>query len=146
VKLLLEVIESLVDRKVSGLRRVMYVHQQHTDESCGPIELSFEDGYSFVFDAGPDGESLEVKLSCWIDPFLGEQSSEDIDFVQLNGKWTAFEVIAPEPLSRAIGKRVLAVTPLWRGQKIVGCCIVLETLKVTLDASFDELFLQVSDQ
>ena len=145
MRLLLEAIDLLVNRKVSGLRRVMYVHQHHADESCGPIEVSFEDGYGLVFDAGPDGESLALKSGCWVDPFAGEQSAEDLDFVRRSGKWTAFEVNASESLGRAVGERVLAVKPLLRNQKVVGCSVVLETLTVTFEARFDELFFRVSD-
>ena len=125
-----------------GIRRIVYVRQEVVTDSGGPLELTFDDQTSIVFDAAGDGESLAVSSGTWIDPFAEPLSEENRTFIESSGKWTAFSVQAGDPLGRVLGNKILRIDDINNSsEKVVG--IQIQAGNMVIQATVDSDALQV---
>ena len=125
-----------------GIRRIVYVRQGVVTDSGGPLELTFDDQTSIVFDAAGDGESLAVSSGTWIDPFAEPLSEENRTFIESSGKWTAFSVQAGDPLGRVLGNKILRIDDINNSsEKVVG--IQIQAGNMVIQATVDSDALQV---
>jgi hypothetical protein len=135
----------LTGKVVVGIRRMLYVHKGSIKGSAGPLELTFSDGTSTVFDAGADGESLTVVGGVWIDPFEGPLTEENRTFVETSGRWTPFNMEARVPYSRMIGSRVDQVEAVETPSgKVVGARLRMGDLVLLVTVDSDELLVDVA--
>lgn len=74
-------------KKITNIFLIRYVHEGNITDDEGPIEIHFECGLALLFECGSDGEEMTMKKGEWVDPFSGEQSEENIEFIRENGKW-----------------------------------------------------------
>lgn len=111
----------------------------------GPVEVTFSDGSTFLFNVGADGESLRIEEGQWRDPFQEPLSPENREFVERSGKVTAFDVSAKRPYDALIGRTVLDIQPIVGPlNKITGAAIITDagTIRVTIGA--DEVLVAVT--
>jgi len=133
---------SIIGKMLIGIRRIVYVRQEVVTDSGGPLELTFDDQTSIVFDAAGDGESLAVSSGTWIDPFAEPLSEENRTFIESSGKWTAFSVQAGDPLGRVLGNKILRIDDINNSsEKVVG--IQIQAGNMVIQATVDSDALQV---
>jgi hypothetical protein len=80
-----------VGGQIQQVRRIHYVFNGRADTDFGPVELTVGER-TFLFDSGPDGESLRIDERPWTDPFTEPLSAENREFVDKSGKWKALDV------------------------------------------------------
>jgi hypothetical protein len=136
---------SLIDAvgtPIRRVRRIHYVYNGRPDTDFGPVELTIGER-PFLFDNEADGESLRVTETAWADPFPEPLSTENREFVQRFGKWTAFDVSALGRWAKLIGQALSDVEGITDdGGKTTG--IVLRTqhgCALRLGVMADELFV-----
>lgn len=116
--------------------------QRSTRHDFGPIELTLGEQV-FTFDNEPDGESLRITELAWIDPFAEPLTTENREFVERSGKWTAFDVSADSSWAGLLGEVLSEVEPIMNSaHKLTG--VILRTERggvVRLGVMADELFL-----
>jgi hypothetical protein len=135
----------LIGKRIAFIRRLLYVFAGRVESDIGPVEITFSDGSTFLFNVGPDGESLRIEEGQWRDPFREPLSSENREFVERSGKVTAFDVSAKPPYSPLIGRTVLDVQPIVGPlNKITGTNIITDagTIRVTIGA--DEVLVDLT--
>jgi hypothetical protein len=135
----------MTGKTISRIRRVHYVAPDTTNESSGPVEITFdEDRTILLLDAGSDGATLWFSSEPWEDPFREPLSDENREFVARSGKWTAFDVSTEPGYDALVGTAVQEVCELRASSGILsGMVIVAESgvLRAKVDA--DELFVDV---
>jgi hypothetical protein len=136
---------SLIDAvgtPIRRARRIHYVYNGRPDTDFGPVELTIGERH-FLFDNEADGESLRVTETTWADPFPEPLRTENREFVQRSGKWTAFDVSSVGGWAKLIGEPLSDVEAITDdGGKTTG--IVLRTEHggaLRLGVMADELFV-----
>lgn len=140
-----DTLAGLIGKRIASIRRLLYVFAGRVRSDIGPIEVSFSDGSTFLFNVGPDGESLRIEEGLWRDPFQEPLSPENREFVARSGKVTAFDVSAKRPYDALIGRTVLDLQPIvGLLDKITGASIITDarTIRVTIGA--DEVLVEVT--
>ncbi|WP_431874717.1 hypothetical protein [Amycolatopsis sacchari] len=136
---------NLRGKNVTLLRRILYVFQGEITDQNGPLELTCDDDTVLWFDAAANGEDLKVETGRWRDPFTGEQTVENREFIEASGKWTAFDVSAAPPFSGLIGQRIHDTTPIKNPEeRVVGVVIRFTGAGLRVEAVADELWVDVS--
>jgi hypothetical protein len=127
----------LAGKVIHGVRRVHYEFDDALDTANGAIELSFDLGGAVLFDSGPDGESLCMFDSAWIDPFEGRLDEVNLDYIRTSGKWSAVDVTHDLPYRSLIGRPIEEVTTLTSRGKVIGLVLSVggHTLVVEPSAS-----------
>ena len=82
---------TLVGCRIYLIARVFFEFQGSLEQVDGPLEITVS-GRSVLFDCEGDGESLRVRERCWNDPFEGELSADNRQFVESSGRWRRTEV------------------------------------------------------
>jgi hypothetical protein len=132
-------------RSITRLRRVMFVCRDKIDDTSGPLELSFDDGSTLLFDAGPDGEALAVKPAAWIAYFTEPISAKNQEFILRSGKWTGFDVSGQPPYSQLISTIVQEITPVRTPEdKIKGAIIMTSSCVVRVEVEADEMTVDIA--
>jgi hypothetical protein len=117
----------------------------NTASDRGPIELTFSDSSTALFDVGPDGEALRFEEARWRDPFTEPLSSENREFVERSGKWTAFDVSGQPPYAALVGQAVLDVQPiLTPGGKITGAAMTTYACTIRVVTGADDVVVTVA--
>jgi len=135
----------LIGKRIASIRRLLYVFAGRVESGAGPLEVTFSDGSTVLFNVGPDGESLRIEDGVFLDPFEEPLSPENAEFVRRSGKFTAFDVSAERPYHALIGRAVLDVQPIVGPlNKITGAAINTDagTIQVTIGA--DEVLVTVT--
>ncbi|MFC6012223.1 hypothetical protein [Nocardia lasii] len=111
-------LNAAVDATIVAVRRMFYVLGDEIDRTEGPIEFTFTDGSTLLFDAGVDGAELRIGANPWRDPFEPLVDPVNIEYVAHSGKYTAFDVTDEEPYRALAGRRVdaVSVVPLADGR------------------------------
>jgi len=78
----------------------------------GAVEITFGHGTTFYCESGPDGETIQVQDTPWVDPFAGPLSPENEEYVRTSGKWTRRDVSDEKPFAELIGRRVVDTAPI----------------------------------
>lgn len=134
-----------IGRRVIAVARVRYVVEEIVTSDAGPIELIFEDGTTVSIDAGPNGTSLKIRDEPWVDPFAGELSPENEEFVKRAGKWTRFDVSNEEPYAGLVGERLLVVSPVLLPSGItVGVDLEMGNRRLHAEVGGDDLSVEVA--
>jgi len=102
-------LHAITGSSLTGARRIFHVLGNDVDRSSGAVELSFSSGQTIWCDAGPDGDSLSVNYTPWVDPFEGHMTEENIEYVSKYGKLTAIDTSDEAPFDHLIGKRIMDV-------------------------------------
>lgn len=127
------------------MRHIHYVCNGRPDTDFGPVELTIGER-PFLFDNEADGESLRVTETAWSDPFAEPLSTENREFVERSGKWTAFDISALGRWAKLIGEPLSDVEAITDpGGKTTG--IVLRTEhggSLRVGAMVDGLFVDGS--
>ena len=100
----LALLEERVGRRLTGIRRVRYIHDSAVLSDRGILELRFEDDEPVLLDAGADGEELDVRRGPWVDPFAEPLLEVNREFIERSGKWTAFVIDQGDELGLIIGR------------------------------------------
>src|SRR6266545_507381 len=100
-----------------AISRVCRLRYQVGDEVVptldgGAVELTFSSGATLYGESGPDGDSLRVKDTPWVDPFAGPLSPENEEYVRTSGKWVRHDVSGEPPFDDLIGRKVFDVAPM----------------------------------
>ena len=131
---------SIVGKTLIGIRRIAYVHHGVVTDNGGPLELTFCDQTSIVFDAAGDGESLVVSSGAWIDPFAEPISQENRTFIENSGKWTAFNVQADDSFGRVLGNQILQINNINNSsEKTIGIQIQIGDMVIQVIVDSDAL-------
>jgi hypothetical protein len=134
----------LIGKRIASIRRLLYVVAGRIESETGPIEITLADGSTFLFNVGPDGESLRIEEGRWRDPFTEPLSRENREFIERSGKVTAFDVSGARPYDALIGRTVVDVKPtIGPLNKVTGAAIITDagTIRVTIGA--DEVLVDV---
>lgn len=130
-------------RVVVQIRRVHYEYQGDVDWGKGPLELTFLDGSSVVFDAAGDGYTLKIRKGPWLDPFAEPLSQENREFVEKHGKWTAFDVSHTSPYETFIGTPISDVDAVRdTSGEVVGAAVHWPVGHLRIEVAGDELFVE----
>ena len=132
----------LVNRRVARIRRIYYVFRGEVDGPNGPVELNFVDGTCALFDAGPDGDSLRVTSTPWLDPFREPLSAVNEEFVRESGKWTGFDVSTEPAFAKYVGATILSVSGIAAYGLVAGALLSFADGHLKIEAAGDELYVE----
>lgn len=122
--------------KLSRIRRIFFVLRESIDSSEGPIELTFTDSQSYLFECGSDGEELVVSQKRWSDPFADPVSKENEHYLLRHGKWEAFDLSAtPWSYHRFIGQTLTQIVRHSESR----ITLIFERSSMEIEAKTDEL-------
>lgn len=93
----------VVGKAVLSVQRVFYTIGDEVQRNEGPLQLALEDGSAILFQSGANGQDLVVKSERWLDPFAGELSEENQQYVAEYGKWSLFDVSDEVPYTSICG-------------------------------------------
>lgn len=99
--------QHLIGKRVSCVRRILYVYQGTIDQEKGDLELGFQDGSVALFTTSASG-NMQVTGEMWLDSFALPLSAENAEFVRTHGKWTVFDLSTTPPACLLIGRQVSA--------------------------------------
>lgn len=137
-------LNNVLSSKISRVRRVNYVEPTgHFNPTEGPVEFTFDSGFTVRLESGADGESLRVSADEWVDPFAEPLSAENREFVEASGKRTAFDVSELEGYNLLIGQRVENFSLMTRMSKIVGVRLAIGPATLTAEVGADELLVEL---
>ena len=137
-------LDNVLSSKLARVRRVNYVEPTgHFNAAEGPIELTFDGGFTLRLESGADGESLRVSVGEWVDPFAEPLSAENREFVEASGKRTVFDVSELEGYKLLIGQRVENFSLMTRARKIVGVRLLIGPAALTAEVGADELLVEL---
>lgn len=140
-----QILAGLVGKTIASIRRLFYVFAGRVQSETGPIEVTFSNGSTFLFNVGPDGESLRIEEGHWLDPFQDPLSLENKKFVERSGKVTAFDVSTKRPYDGLIGRTVVDVQPIVGPlNKITGAAFVTEAGAIRITIGADEVLVEVT--
>jgi hypothetical protein len=108
-----ELVKAIVGRTVDKIYLVAYQFHDETKWENTPLQISFVDGSVLLLDAAGDGETLRAQASSWIDPFAGELSQANKEFVQTHGKWKLLDVSFQNSFSLLLNESVKSVNPIY---------------------------------
>ncbi|HEY3689576.1 MAG TPA: hypothetical protein VGL46_04655 [Pseudonocardiaceae bacterium] len=127
---------------LAGVRRIHHTAGETVERSVGAVEFRFESGRVLFMDSGPDGESLRMSAEEWVDPFEGNMTPENVEFVRQSGKLTAFDMSNEEPFASLIGTKVVDLAPMMAlSDKVIGCVVNIYGIFVAVYANFDECYV-----
>jgi hypothetical protein len=117
-------IAELIDANVVRIRRSHFTFKGVTENDQGPIELTFDGNKVLLLDTKSDW-SIRIDDQPWFDPFSGELSAENAEFVLSHGKWVARDVSDESSYLNIIGHPLLDASPRYNE---VGelCAVYLE--------------------
>lgn len=123
------------------VRRAFYEFEGDVEQNEGLIELSFAEGQCVYFDVGADAESLSLNPGPWVDPFALPRSRENETYVNIYGKYTAFDVSTQEPYCKIIGHAVSGVQPIIdeATSKQTGLILTFGKSRLKIEVIADEL-------
>lgn len=142
-----ELANLLVGSLVFKMRRIKFEFMHKVIDNNGPLEIQFHNGQTVLFDAGEDGEELELLTKAWEDPFEGKMSQENREFVRKNGKWVAFDVSSQQGFKNLIGesaKSLLSKRDV--AEKLIGLTLVFPSTLLHLETGVDELLVTLYPQ
>jgi len=140
-----ERLAALTGKTIVSIRRLHYVYKGRIDFESGGIELVFSNGSAALFGVGPDGEALGLREAVWRDPFEEPLSTENREFIEKSGKWTAFDVSKEPQYAPLVGRAVLEVQRVvMPGGKITGAAISTSAGTVRVIIGADEVLVTVS--
>lgn len=125
-----------VGAEVVALKRVLFCHGAVIDGDEGPIEFSFSDGSTWLFESGGNGEDLHVKNSPWQDPFMDPISEENVSFLLDSGKWEIFNLgLASWSYRRFVGLKLRSA----RMSSANSVCLHFDCGNIEVTSGGDEL-------
>jgi hypothetical protein len=141
---ILAVLSELPGHVIAKVQRILYVLRGTVTAENGPVEITFTDGLTVLMDAAPDGEALTVKSSAWTDYFAEPTSTENREFVERSGKWTAFDVSEQLPYSLLVTEEVgevISVRTL--DNRVKGATIKTAHCAIHIEIEADEVSVDV---
>ena len=106
----------------------------------GAVEITLGHGTTLYCESGPDGETIRIQDTPWVDPFAGPLSPENEEYVRTSGKWTKQDVSDEKPFAELIGRRVVDVAPMTGTTgKQYGLVLNVSGYLLALYANADEL-------
>lgn len=142
---MLNALEACIGRMLTGIRRVWYEFRGQVDQTVGALELTFDDGATVVLDSGANGQSLRVTLGSWRDPFEGELTPENQQFVESSGKWSGFDVRDEAPYVDLVGERLTRITPILLGEDdVIGAIMTIGKHEVRAEVVADDLVVNIA--
>jgi hypothetical protein len=78
----------------------------------GAVEITFGRGTTLYCEPGPDGDSIRIQDTPWVDSFAGPLSPENEEYVRTSGKWIKQDVSDEQPFADLIGTQVVDVAPI----------------------------------
>lgn len=109
----------------------------------GSVEVRFEDGAVLLCECAPDGETIVVRDTAWVDPFAGTLSTENEEFVRTSGKWFRHDVSDEAPFADTISRTVVDIAAIvGTTGKRYGLVLNVSGFLLALYANADELRVQ----
>lgn len=137
-------LDNVLSSKIARVRRVNYVGPTgRCNPIEGPVEFTFDSGFTLRLESGADGESLRVFADEWADPFAEPLSPENREFIEISGKWSAFDVSELEGYKLLIGQRVENFGLMTRMGKIIGVRLAIGPAILTAEVGADELLVDL---
>ncbi|MFI6079346.1 hypothetical protein ACIA5C_48390 [Actinoplanes sp. NPDC051343] len=139
-----EHLDNVLSSTIARIRRINYVEPAgHFNPTEGPVEFTFDGGFTIRLESGADGESLRISVDEWVDPFAEPLSAENRKFIEASGKRTAFDVSEFEGYKLLIGQRVENFSLITRMSKIVGVRLAIGPATLAAEVGADELLVQL---
>ena len=133
---------ALSGRTVSTIRRVVYVIVGMEPTATGPLEVSFLDGGTVTFRAGPDGEQLTIHAEPWFDPFVRSLSDDNRRFVEASGEWIALDASAEPGFAGFIGQPIVRASEIRSDlDGVTGAVLEREAGTIRIEVVADELLI-----
>jgi hypothetical protein len=127
-----ERIVKLFGQDVIRVRRMYYDLHGKTDRTQGAVELTFRGGGVIFIDTKSDW-SILVDDTSREDPFSGELSPDNAEYVRASGKWTWYDVSDVDPFLAILGGLLLNFS--------FGYNVAAELVDVNLE--FDRILLDI---
>lgn len=129
----------LVGREIARIRRLHYVFRDEVNTRDGAIELTVSDGSVVMCDAAADWR-LEFYGAAWVDPFREPLNESDRAYLELFGRWSAFDVTDQMPYSWLAGQKVHQAIPQLNDLlELAGLLIRTDAADLDLQLWADEL-------
>lgn len=115
-----------------------------SDPADGAVEIAFAGGGVLFCDTGPDGDSLRLQDSAWIDPFTGPLSPENEEFVRTSGKWVRYDVSTEPQFVDLIGRKLFDIAPMVGSTgRLHGLLLDISGFKFLIYANADEVHVSL---
>jgi hypothetical protein len=134
-----------VGATISRVCRLRYQLGENVDsDDDGAIEVSFSTGATLYCEPGPDGDSVRVRDTVWIDPFAGQLSPENEEYVRTSGKWTKHDVSDENLFADLIDRKLIDIAPMSGSTgKLYGLLLNVSGYLLAVYANADELHVRL---
>lgn len=136
---LVAVISRRYGQRVSRIERTFYEFDGELEEDDGQVQFLF-DSSVLRFGGSGDGELITVSEEAWQDPFEGQMTPENAEFVRSHGRWRLVDVSQRPKYRSVIGKPLLRALPLVnRFGGTTGVQLVAGEVTMTIFVDGDEI-------
>jgi hypothetical protein len=141
-----EILSKYIEVKIARIFRLKYeVNGRIVSGNDGSVEIVFDDGALLRVDSGPSGDTVRLRDDPWSDPFSGQLSRENEEFVRKAGKWTRFDMSDDEQFADLIGRDISDIAPVSGSgseRKLYGVVLNVSGDLVALYCAADQLRVQ----
>lgn len=128
---MLNKLKIFIGQRVSKIEQAFYVFNgEITDMQDCIIQFTMDNGFVFHLD-GYFGSLLDVINESWLDPFSGELSPENQEFIKVSGKWTLFDTSDNKSCKTIIGKVFTNYVPIFDREDLVGVRLIFEDKEIS---------------
>ena len=143
---LIVLLNSLLGQQVVGVERIHYTHHGQVTRDTGPLQVTTSSSDSLLLSGGGDGASLRVERGPWVDPFAGELSPENEEYVERSGNFDIFDAAEDPKYGRLVGGIIGAICPIRDEVGLLrGLEIVVDDHLLHFLVEWDEDFVTVDD-
>jgi hypothetical protein len=130
---------SHLGRKILRIERLRYDYKGRQSPEGGGVQIWLDNGMLNI-SVSADGETVRFEDRTWVDPFSGQLSLENEEYIASHGKWTLVDVSEEAPFSTLIGKTIEQIVPLEnRFDRLIGVQIVAGDVLLNAYVYADEL-------
>lgn len=94
--------------RITQLARIFYEFGGEIDTGDGFLEIESE-GRVVLMENAADGESLRLQERPWQDPFTGELSKENVQYINEYGRWRRIDCSKEKDYSSFIGQVITKI-------------------------------------
>lgn len=142
-----QLIQSGRGRAIASLSVLVYEQGGELSWEDTPLQISFACGNVLFLDSMPNGEELRVQLTAWQDPFAGNLTPENQEFVGSYGKWKVIDISTVEPYRSLIGQVIKEINPIVNQfGTFSGVQFGFESTKLYFIVEFDECHIVLEQE
>jgi hypothetical protein len=129
-------------KPVTRVQRALYQFDATIEPDDGDLQLHFESGV-LRFRCAGFGDALELHSTPWQDPFAGELSPENSEYITTHGKWVLVDLSAAADYRTLIGRPLDRATPSVDARQLVTAVqLVFGARTISVRAEHDALVVQ----